>query len=139
MSKNPSKIPYHTLVAAVDELLESCEEDTACLSRKLDALSIEMRSEILVSDLLNACQTFFYFFRLMPGDLARERLDLEPASSLVQGLKIEEYELLELYFLVRENTPIMVVSDGEKALATFSGRNAYADGMQYIRNPEYNS
>ncbi|MFA4876592.1 MAG: hypothetical protein WC586_04200 [Methanoregula sp.] len=139
MSNNPSKIPYKTLVAAVDKILEACDEDTACLCRRLDLLPEEMKSEILVSDLLNASQVFFFFFRIRPGELGRERMELEPASSLVHGLKIEECELVELWFLVRENTPVMVVSDGEQALATFTGKNAYADGMQYIHNPEYNS
>lgn len=139
MSSVPPQIPYRTLVAAVDDLLDSCDEDVVCLAGKMDNLAEDMRAEILVSDLLNAFQTFFYFFRIMPDDLARERMELEPASALVKGLKIEELELLELWFQVRKNTPVMVVSDGTEPLATFSGRNAYADGMRYIRNPEFNS
>jgi hypothetical protein len=139
MSTSSSKIPYPALVAAADDLLESCEEDVACLAVNLDRLAVEMRSELLVSDLLNASQVFFYFFRLRPGDLAWERMDLEPASVLVKGLRIEECELLELFFLVRENKPVIVVSDGEQTVATFSGKNAYTDGMDYIRNPEFNS
>ena len=139
MSNKPSKISYPELVALADDLLASCEEDVTCLVTKIDNLPEEIRAELLVSDLLNASQTFFYFFRTRPGVLAWERMELEPASALVNGLMIEECELLELYFLVRENKPIMMVSDGEQALATFSGRKSYADGMEYIRNPEYNS
>jgi hypothetical protein len=139
MTDTQSAIPYRQLVAAADKLLDACEEDVACLARGLDSLGEQMRSELLVSDLLNAWQAFYYFFRIDPGDLARERMDLEPASALPHGLKIDECELLDLYFLVRETVPVMVVSDGEQAVATFSGRNAYADGMEYIRNPEYNS
>jgi hypothetical protein len=57
----------------------------------------------------------------------------------VNGLLIEECELLELYFLVRGNNPVITVSDGSETLATFSGRNAYNNGMKYIQNPENNS
>jgi len=139
MSNNPSKIPYQTLVTVVDDLLESCEEDVACLAVHLDRQTEDIRSELLVSDLLNASQTFFYFFRILPGDLAWERMELEPASALVNGLMIEECELLELFFLVRGNKPVIVISDGEQTVATFSGKNAYTDGMDYIRNPAFNS
>ena len=139
MSNSQSKIPYHTLVAAAEDLLESCEEDVTCLAVKLDRLDGEMRSELLVSDLLNASQVFFYFFRIMAGDLAWERMELEPASVLVKGFHIEECELLELFFLVRGNEPVIVISDGEQTLATFLGKNAYLDGMDYIRNPKFNS
>eukprot|EP00825_Cyclidium_porcatum_P005761 TRINITY_DN12820_c0_g1_i1.p16 TRINITY_DN12820_c0_g1~~TRINITY_DN12820_c0_g1_i1.p16 ORF type:complete len:105 (-),score=2.61 TRINITY_DN12820_c0_g1_i1:127-441(-) len=88
MSNNPSKIPYQTLVTVVDDLLESCEEDVACLAVHLDRQAEDIRSELLVSDLLNASQTFFYFFRILPSDLAWERMELEPASALVNGLMI---------------------------------------------------
>ena len=136
---SPSKIPYPALVAAADELLESCEENVACLAKMMDRLDEQIRSELLVSDLLNAWQAFYYFFRVMPADLAQERMDLEPASVLVKGLKIEECEFLELFFLVEKNVPVIVASDGEHTVATFTGKNAYADGMEYIRNPENNS
>ena len=139
MHTNPAKISYPELVALADDLLASCEEDLGCLVTKIDNLPAEIRSELIVSDLLNASQTFYYFFRILPGVLAWERMELEPASALVNGLLIEECELLELHFLVRENKPVMIVSDGEQALATFSGRRSYEEGMEYIRNPEYNS
>ena len=139
MSDTQSKIPYSRLVALADDLLASCEEDVSCLVTKIDHLPEEIRSELIISDLLNASQTFFYFFRVFPEVLAWERMELEPASALVQGLLIEECELVELHFLVRGNKPVMFVSDGEQVLATFSGRNAYADGMEYIQNPALNS
>jgi len=139
MSTNPAKVSYHSMVAAVDEILNSCEEDVACIALCLDRLDEAMRNELVVSDLLNAWQVFYYFFRILPGDLARERMDLEPASVLVKGLKIDECELLELVFLIRKNVPVIIASDGEAAVATFSGKNAYADGMEYIHNPENNS
>jgi hypothetical protein len=38
---------------------------------------------------------------------------------------------------MRDHKPLIIVSDGEKPVATFSGGNAYSDGMQYLENPEY--
>ena len=54
-----------------------------------------VRNELLVSDLLNAWQVFYYFFRTVPDELVRERLELEPASSLVLGVAIDEIDLLD--------------------------------------------
>ncbi|MFY9800001.1 MAG: hypothetical protein WAK10_02000, partial [Methanoregula sp.] len=59
------------------------------------------------------------------------------ASSLIKGVKIDEIELLELIFAVKNNEPVIIVSDGENALVTFKGKRAYADGLKYIENPPY--
>jgi len=96
-----------------------------------------MRNELMVSDLLNAWQVFYYYFRTVPDELVKERMELEPASSLTRGLKIDEVEFLELFFVMRDHKPLIVVSDGEKPVATFSGGNAFTDGMAYLENPEY--
>jgi hypothetical protein len=63
--------------------------------------------------------------------------DLEPASALPRGLKIDEVEFLELFFVMKDHKPLIVISDGEKPVATFSGRNAFSDGRAYLENPEY--
>ncbi len=96
-----------------------------------------MRNELMVSDLLNAWQVFYYYFRTVPDELVKERMELEPASSLTRGLKIDEVEFLELFFIMRDHKPLIVVSDGEKPVATFSGNTAYANGRNYLENPEY--
>ena len=129
--------PYRSLVALVDHLFEKCEEDVKCLSHRIDALDSPLRNELLVSDLLNAYQVFYYFFRILPDDLVCERLELEPASSLIRGVKIDAVELLELIFSVINHEPVIMVSDGEHPLVTYKGKTAYAEGLKFIENPPY--
>jgi hypothetical protein len=74
---------------------------------------------------------------MMPDELVQEQLELEPASSLIKGMKIDEIDLLELIFTVKNHEPVIIVSDGENALVTFKGKNAYAEGLKYIENPPY--
>ena len=77
--------PYRSLVQLADRLLEDCDEDVECLAIRLGGLDEHVRDELLVSDLLNAWQVFFYYFRTEPGAFLREKLDMEPASSLLTG------------------------------------------------------
>ena len=132
-----SSIPFPELAALADRLLEESDEDVERLAKKIGSLDTDMRNELMVSDLLNAWQVFYYYFRTVPDELVKERMELEPASSLPRGLKIDEVEFLELFFVMRDHKPLIVVSDGEKPVATFSGGNAFADGMAYLENPEY--
>jgi hypothetical protein len=138
MSSPGTTLPYSQLVALADQLLEECDEDVDRLVQRFEALAPEVRNDLFSSDLFNAYQVFYYFFRQHPDELVKERMELEPASVLLHGLKIEEIELLELYFVLREGKPIIMISDGDRAVATFSGRTAFADGMEYLSNPEYN-
>jgi hypothetical protein len=137
MDPADTPVPYSKLVALADHLFEQCEDDVTCLSPMLDALDSGTRNELLASDLLNAFQVFYYFFRTEPDMLVQERLDLEPASALIRGLKIEETDLLEMFFAIHENKPVIVISDGDKTVATFSGTSAYAQGRMFMKNPEY--
>jgi len=137
MSPDTSAIPYPELVALTDRLLEESDEDVAQLAAGIGSLDADVRSELMISDLLNAWQVFYYYFRTVPDELVKERMELEPASSLPRGLKIAEVEFLELFFVMKDHKPLIVISDGEKPVATFSGGNAYADGMAYLENPEY--
>jgi hypothetical protein len=139
MAMNPDDAPvsYRTLVATTDQLLEKCEDDIKCLCRMIDTLDPALRNDLLVSDLLNANQVFYYFFRKLPDDLLSERLELEPASSLIKGVKIDEIELLDMIFSVHDHEPVITVSDGEKNLIMFKGKTAYTDGLKYIENPPY--
>jgi hypothetical protein len=127
-------LPYDELVSAADQILDECDGDVALLSEKLDQLPNQMRDELLVSDLLNAYQVFYYFFRETPAELQTERLILSPGSALLDGLLIDEIELLELIFAIIDHQPVIVVSDGEYALGTFLGPDAYRDGLTYIRS-----
>ncbi|MGD0080419.1 MAG: hypothetical protein ABSB80_07225 [Methanoregula sp.] len=136
MSTDRSAVPYPTLVATADKLLDDCEDDVVCLSIRIGSLDADLQSELLVSDLLNAYQVFYYSFRTAPDDLLRERLELEPASALIHGLKIAEIDLLEISFFIRDNEPLITISDGEKVVAEYTGRHAYADAMKYVENPQ---
>jgi hypothetical protein len=137
MSEKGAGIPFSRLVAIADNLLEDADDDMASLVHGIEALDQPVRDELLVSDQLNAYQVFYYFFRIEPDMLVQERLDLEPASSLINGLKIEETDLLEMFFGIRDAKPVIVISDGDKMVATFSGKSAYEQGREFLKSPEY--
>lgn len=129
--------PYPELIGIVDAILDECDDDVPCIAKKLDAVDGASRNELLVSDLLNAYQAFYWFFRTEPDILTRERMDLEPASALKTGLLIEETDLLEMYFAVHQSAPVIIVHDGDKAVATFTGKTAYGQGREVMAKPEY--
>ena len=130
-------MPYLELAALFDVISEECDDNVRCITRKLDALSEDARKELVISDLLNAYQVFYFMFRTEPDDLVRERLELEPASALCCGLKIDQIDLLEMFFAIHENKAVIVISDGDTTLATFSGKSAYDQGRTFLENPEY--
>jgi hypothetical protein len=134
MESSGQPVAYHELAAIIDQILVECRDDVALLSEKLDQLSIPVRDELLVSDLLNAFQVFYFFFRDVPGDLMIERLMLSPASALLEGVLVDEIEFLEMIFAIVDHNPVIVVSDGENALATFLGTDGYRDGLMYIES-----
>jgi len=136
MSPAPSSVPFNELVAAADSMLEDCEDDYECLANRLGRLAPEVRDELLVSDLLNAWQVFYYFFRT-GDDFLRERMELEPASALIGGIKIRENDFLEMIAAVRDGKPVIAISDGEKIVAAFSGSSAYTQGLEFMESPEY--
>jgi len=137
MSEEGDPVPFHELVAIVDDILDACDDEVPCIVQRLEALDEPVRADLLTSDLLNAYQVFYYFFRLDPGDLIRELLELNPASSLRGGLLIDETDLLEIYFGIRETKPVVLISDGDKIVATFSGRSAYGQAREFLENPEW--
>ncbi|MGA2122197.1 MAG: hypothetical protein ABSG49_09175 [Methanoregula sp.] len=139
MNDGRSRTPYSALVNLADRLLEDCEDDVECLAVRLGGLDPGVRDELLTSDLLNAWQVFWYCFRTDPGIFLREMMDLEPASMLATGLKLGEIDLLDLFFLIRDDKPWIILADGEKTVASFSGRTAYADAMKYCENPDRHS
>ena len=125
---------FPELVRIADCLLEESDGDDEILVRRLGALPGPVLTELLVSDLLNAWQVFFYFFRSMPDELVRERLELEPASSLAQGVVIDEIDLLERVFRIRDSRPEILVTDGKVVLKTFVGTSAVSDSLSYIES-----
>jgi hypothetical protein len=135
MDEQPAEhVDYEDLASLADTLLEECDEDIALLAEKLDGISAPVRGDLLGSDFLNAFQAFYYFFRTVPGDIEAERLMLVPASELHCGIRIDEIELLELIFAVVDREPVMLVSDGDQALARFTGKTAYRDALEYIQS-----
>ncbi|MCU0632433.1 MAG: hypothetical protein MUC66_05620 [Methanolinea sp.] len=127
------KVPtYRELAEIAEHLLERTEEDETLLARELDTLDPGIRRELLVSDFLNAYQSYYYYFRNAPGDLERERLILQPASALVQGVMIAEIELLEIIFRVEDDQAVMSVSDGDHILVNYRGRDAYRRALRFI-------
>jgi len=136
MDDRGSRTPYRTLVDLADRLLEDCDDDVECLAVRLGSLEAPVRDELLTSDLLNAWQVFWYSFRTDPGAFLKERLELEPASALQAGLQLGEIDLLDLIFLFRDNKPWIIVADGERTVASFSGRDAFRDARKYCENPE---
>ena len=137
MSTDRSAVPYHTLVAISDKLFDDCEDDVVCLSIRIGSLDAGLQSELLVSDLLNAYQAFYYSFRTAPDVLLKERLELEPASALVHGLKIAEIDLLEISFFIRDNEPLIAISDGEKIVAEYR-QDCLCQGAGVCGNPDRN-
>jgi hypothetical protein len=137
MNPAPSRVPFPDLVAAADRMLEDCEDDVECIALRLGQFEPDVRNELLVSDLLNAWQVFFFFFRTADDEMLRERLELEPASALAGGIKIRDTDFLEMFVAVREAIPVIAISDGEKVVATFSGATAYTQGLEFLESPEY--
>jgi len=119
------------LEMTADEIFTDCEDDEVCIAEALEDLDPAMRDELLVSDHLNAYQTFYYYFRQIPDELIQERLILQPASALTDGVLVEEIDLYELIFTVHQGVPLIAISDGDQLLETFEGPHAYTKGRVY--------
>ncbi|MEA2034164.1 MAG: hypothetical protein U9N40_01525 [Euryarchaeota archaeon] len=125
---------YYELAELTDRIFAISDGNNDKLVELLDTLDKNLKHELLSSDFLNAGQVFYYFFRTIPDKLAEERMILQPASALKTGLMIEEHDLLEIVFSVRRETGELIVTDGERELATFSGSSAYQDAVNYVNN-----
>jgi hypothetical protein len=123
---------YQELYAIADRILEVGEDDPEALAQALDRLDTEVREELLFSDLLNAYQVFYYFFREDPGDLIRDRLTLEPASAVLTGIRVTEIEYYEVVFLAKSGEPVIAVHTGPSIVARFQGKEAFEDALQFI-------
>ncbi|WP_048145768.1 hypothetical protein [Methanosphaerula palustris] len=128
-------VDHETLLEmTADDIFADCEDDVVCIAEALEDLDPAMRDELLVSDHLNAYQTFYYYFRQIPEELIQERLILQPASALGEGVLVEEIDLYELVFTVHQRGPLMAVSDGEALLETFEGPHAYTRARAYAED-----
>ncbi|NYT07684.1 MAG: hypothetical protein GKC05_05460 [Methanomicrobiales archaeon] len=124
-------LPYAVLIRIADAILETGEDDPDALAGSLDRLEPWIREELFASDLLNAFQVFYYFFREDPGDLETDRLMLQPASALSTGVVVAEREFYEILFRVENGYAVISVTDGESILASFTGEDAYWKALSY--------
>ena len=120
------------LAELADRVLAIAGENEKTLAEVLDALDPEARRELLGSDLLNALQAFFYFFRELPSPLGRERLTLHPALAAAEGIPFEEEKGAELVFRVEKGNPFVDVTELGEVLARFEGAAAYRDARRSL-------
>ncbi|MFA5397002.1 MAG: hypothetical protein GX097_00080 [Methanomicrobiales archaeon] len=123
---------YIELAELADGILTISDDDVTKLASVLDELPGNVKNELLVSDFLNAYQVFWYFFRYEPEILTAERLMLSSASSLLQGVLIEERDIYEILFRVSNGRPEMLVTDGENVLMVYQGVNAYREAADWV-------
>lgn len=128
----PGMVDYIELAELADSLFEASDDDDELLAKMLDTVDEETRRALLSSDLLNAYQVFYYYFRETPDELTMERLQLHAASDLARGLVIDEVDIYEVIFSMEEGAPVVLLTDGENTLARFSGPEAYAKIACYI-------
>ncbi len=129
---NSGSIPYTELSLIVEKILEDCDEDVVCTRMRLSGLDPEILEAVIVSDLLNAWQVFYYFFQQEPGEVAQEILMFTPASELESGVSIGEYRQFSMVFQVKNNRPWIIVSDDIQELNRYSGNKAYTDAIRFI-------
>jgi hypothetical protein len=132
MTSGPLRTPYRELSKLADSLFKASGDNEERLAFRLDSVDPDVRSELLVSDLLNAYQVFYYYFREVPDELERERMLLIPASSLDHGIRINEIDYLKVVFRVENGEPVITVADDEQVLANYRGTNAYQSAKQFI-------
>ncbi|MDG6256388.1 MAG: hypothetical protein QCH35_02195 [Methanomicrobiaceae archaeon] len=122
---------YYELAELADRIFSIAEDDVEKLAEVLDTLDAALRWELLESDFLNAYQVFYYLFRETPTLLAEERLILQAASSLGRGAFFEEWGVAELVFVVKDRSPLILVTDGGQVLKAFEGASAYRDAVSF--------
>ena len=120
------------LAELADRVLAISGENLKTLAEVLDTLDPEAREELLASDLLNALQAFYYYFREIPTPLGEKRLMLHPAAATLEGIVIEEEKDLELLFRVGEGGPIIEVTEAGEQVVRFEGPSAYRGARRYL-------
>ncbi|WOF15882.1 hypothetical protein F1737_03805 [Methanoplanus sp. FWC-SCC4] len=128
---------YLKLAEIADQILGVADEDDDKLVVLLDELDESVRFDLINSDFLNAHQVFYYYFRTEPEEIVTDRLMLEPASSLKNGVFIDEYGILELYFTTRNNYPEIYIYDGDQELKSFVGKDAYRKAVLFSEEYDY--
>jgi hypothetical protein len=132
MTAGPDGRSYRDLAKIADRLFKQSDDNEEELATALDSVEPEVRQELLASDLLNAYQVFYYYFREFPGELAKERLLLLPASSLSHKVILAEIDYVEVEFQVEHGEPVITLLDEGQAIANYRGKDAYHNAMQFI-------
>jgi len=130
--KDDGPLAYRDLYPVADRILEEGEDDPEALVVALGKLDPGVRDELLASDFLNAWQVFYYHFREDPGELERDRLTLQPASALSEGVLITEIEFYEIVFFMDSKEPVISVRTGEDIVANFRGSEAYRLAREFL-------
>ncbi len=99
------------LAELADRILGIAGENVKVLAEVLDTLDAEARSELLTSDLLNALQSFYYYFRELPTLLGQERLELQPAVAALDGIPFEDEKGVELVFRLGKGGPVIELTE----------------------------
>lgn len=130
------RISQEDLAACADVILAQTEEDAFRIASALETIEPGIAHELITSDFFNAYQAYVWFFRTEPGDLVRERMMLEPASALEDGVLIEEGDLFEVLFVIRDKKACLVITDGSEVVAEYDGRGAPEQAWTYLRENE---
>ena len=120
------------LAVLADRVLQIAGEDEARLAEVLDTLDPGDRAALLDSDLLNAFQLFYYHFRAVPDPLAQDRLLLHPAQDAREGILVGGDEDLDIFFLVRNGTPVIEIREADEIVTSFEGMDAYHRALAYL-------
>jgi hypothetical protein len=132
MTAGPQGNSYRDLAKIADRLFVQSHDNEEQLATALDSVPQDVRQELLASDLLNAYQVFYYYFREIPDELAKERLLLLPASALTHGVVLSEIDYVEVVFQVEQGIPGIALHDEGQVIANYHGKDAYRSAKQFI-------
>ncbi|MCX6700154.1 MAG: hypothetical protein NTV68_09535 [Methanomicrobiales archaeon] len=132
MTAGPHEKTYRDLATIADRLFIQSNDNEEELATALDTVDEEVRRDLLRSDLLNAYQVFYYYFREFPGELAKERLLLLPASTLSHGVILAEINYVEVVFQVEQGSPVITLHDEGQVIANYHGKDAFRNARQFI-------
>ena len=123
---------YDALSALADSIFSRCDDNPACIAAEIRKLDPDTRSDLLMSDLLNAWQVFWYHFQEYPGDEAVEFLSFHAAGELARSVPMGDIGIFTLTFQVIEGDPEIGISDDVQEVARFRGTAAWRDTKAYL-------
>jgi hypothetical protein len=128
-------ISYQELGDIAEQIFTVCEDDPICVVKKLDTLAPYIRDFLLESELLNAFQVFYYYFRESPDIVAEEILFFHSAAQLMHGIfLIKGNGPYEMVFFVKQGVPqILILDEDDLVLKICTGKSAYREAISFIR------